>query len=426
VTDKSDQRDWVLTSEFEPTELLSGVHLVPTQGNGLAVETERGIVVVDGGPGGPVTQQMIAHVRAITDGPVRAIAYSHGHLGYNSGVGEWQQHLADAGMPPADLIAHRNCIARYDRYRRTHDLQVWLASWQFPKASRKALEGSLTLTDPSTVFDTEFVLDDPQRPIQLRWSPSETDDSIAVWLPEQKVLWGGPTVISGFPNIGTPFRTLRLTQRWIDSLEALIALDAEILVPEFGPLTVGAADVRERLTTTADALRWLIEETTERMNRGMSDVEIIHDLTYPSEWADHAYLVPDYGNPDYVVRDIFREQNGWWTSRNITDLHPATPDAAALAVLSAVDPATVLRLAEELIGSGEHQLALHVLDLLAGAPGDADYLVTARKLKGDCAESLARACPTFVSRSIYFGAARLHRAGLRRMSEAPEGPSAIN
>ena len=426
MTDKATRKDAILVVDFEPYELAESVHLVPTQGNGLAIETDQGVVVVDGGPGGPVTQQMIAQVREFSDSPVRAIAYSHGHLGYNSGVGEWQQHLADAGLPPADLIAHRNCVTRYDRYRQTHDLQLWLASWQFPKASRNALEGSLTLTDPTSVFDDRLLLDDPHRPIELLWSPSETDDAIAVWLPEQKILWGGPTVISGFPNIGTPFRTLRLTQRWIDSLESLIALDAEILVPEFGPIVTGAAEVRKRLASTADALRWLVEETTERMNRGMSDVEIIHDLEYPPEWADLDHLAANYGNPDYVVRDLFREQNGWWTSRNITDLHPAAPDDAALAVLSAVDPATILRRAEELMDASEHQLALHVLDLLAGAPGDEEYLRKARQLKGDCADHLARSCPTFVSRSIYFGAARLHHAGLRRMSEAPEGPSAIS
>lgn len=425
MADKVNRKDAILIADFQPYELADGVHLVPTQGNGLVVETDQGVVVVDGGPGGPVTQQMITHVGELSDGPVRAIAYSHGHLGYNSGVGEWQQHLADAGLPPAELVGHRNCVTRYDRYRQTHDLQLWLASWQFPKASRTALEGSLALTDPTTVFDDGLVLDDPRRPIELLWSPSETDDAIAVWLPEQKILWGGPTVISGFPNIGTPFRTLRLTQRWIDSLESLVALEAEILVPEFGEVVTGATEVRERLVSTADALRWLVEETTERMNRGMSDVEIIHDLEYPSAWADQAHLAPDYGNPDYVVRDLFREQNGWWTSRNVTDLHPAAPDDAALAVLSAVEPVTVLRRAEELMDAGEHQLALHVLDLLADAPGDEEYLMKARQLKGDCAERLARSCPTYVSRSVYFGAAKLHRAGLRRMSEAPGGPSSI-
>ena len=85
----------------------------------------------------------------------------------------------------------------------------------------------------------------------------------------------------------------------------------------------------------------------------------------------------------------------------------------------------VLARAQELHAQGQHQLALHVVDLIAQAPGGDDVLVAARQLKGDCADALARDCPTFVSRSIYFGAARLHRANLRRASEAPDGPGAL-
>lgn len=421
-TDKK-QRDSILMAEFEPYALAEGVHLVPTQGNGLVVETDQGLVLVDGGPGGSVTRRMIECTTAIADRPIRAIIYSHGHLGYNSGVDEWQAHLEQAGHPPADLIAHRNVVARYRRYRDTHDLQLWLASWQFPRATRAGLEGSLTLVDPTRVFDEELRLDDPNRPVVARYSPSETDDSIHVWLPEQGILWGGPAVINGFPNIGTPFRTLRLTQRWIDSLEDMISLSADVLIPEFGPIVTGADAVRDRLVITADALRWMVAEVTDRMNRGLNDVEIIHDLEYPAEWAEVEYLGANYGNPDYVVRDLYREQNGWWTSRNVTDLHPAAPDDAAAAVLSAVDPERVVARARELLEAGEPQLALHVIDLVAGAPGDDAILLDARQVKADCAERLARSCPTFVSRSLYFGAAKLHRAGLRRASEAPDGPA---
>ena len=45
------------------------------------------------------------------------------------------------------------------------------------------------------------------------WVPSETDDALAVWLPETRVLYGGAaTPGDAIPNIGTPLRTQRLTR----------------------------------------------------------------------------------------------------------------------------------------------------------------------------------------------------------------------
>ena len=115
-----------------------------------------------------------------------------------------------------------------------------------------------------------------------------------------------------------------------------------------------------------------------------------------------------------------------FTSTSLGVLTGDVSDAAiAAAVLSAVDPAVVVERAKALMADEEWQLALHVLDLVAGAAGDDPLLVEARTLKGDCAAALGKACPTFVSRSIYKGAAMLHHAGLRRASEAPDGPGAL-
>ncbi len=426
VNQPTKKRAGILDVSFEPLTIVDGVHLVATQGNGLVVETEQGAVIVDAGAGGGSTERMIRDVRSLTSQRLRAIVYSHGHVGYNAGVPLWLDDATTRGDAPPDRIGHANAIRRYDRYRETFDLQLLLNSWQFPRAERSSLEAGLIFHDPNVTFEDRFVLDDAERPIEVFASPSETDDAIAIWLPKQRLLYGGPAVINGFPNIGTPLRIQRLTRRWIETLETMIALDAQILVPEFGPVVEGADAVRSRLTTTADALRWLEHEVIERLNRGMTDVEIIHDLPDPGDLFDHPHLASNYGSPDYVVRDIAREHGGWWTSKNATDLHPAHPDAAASAVLAAVDPSAAIEAAQRHADNGEWQLALHVIDLVAMAPGDSDVLTVARRLKADCCEALARSTDPFVSRSLYFGSARLLRAGKRRWSEAPDGLDALD
>ncbi|MFV0524201.1 MAG: alkyl sulfatase dimerization domain-containing protein [Acidimicrobiales bacterium] len=418
------ERAAILIVAFDPYTITDGVHVVATQGNGVVVEQSDGLVLVDAGPGAGPTERMIADVRSLTDAPVKAITYSHGHIGYNAGVPQWRAHNAERGDAPPDLIAQANAPVRLDRYQRTRPLQLLLNSWQFQAATREALEVGLDIEPPTVTFGDRYRLDDPVVPIEVFAAPSETDDSIALWLPEQKILYGGPAVISGFPNVGTPLRTLRLTERWIATLDALLALDAEILIPEFGAVVRGADEVRLRLTRTADALRWLVDEVMGRMNRGMLDVEIIHDLPPAPDYFDEPYLKDNYGAPDYVVRDLFREQNGWWVTRNPTDLHPAHPDEAAAAVRAAVDADTVLAAARDHIDAGRLQVALHVLDLLALAPGDDEPVQQARRLKAECCDALARQTAPFVSRSLYRGSARLLRTGRTRWSQAPDGLAA--
>ena len=88
--------------------------------------------------------------------------------------------------------------------------------------------------------------------------PSEVDDAIVLWFPEEGVLYGGAVTPGDMiPNVGTPLRTQRYTIPWADSLDRMRALDASVLVTEFGPVIDDPAAIRERLGKTSEALRWL-------------------------------------------------------------------------------------------------------------------------------------------------------------------------
>ncbi|MEZ5649510.1 MAG: alkyl sulfatase dimerization domain-containing protein [Burkholderiaceae bacterium] len=387
--------------------VLPGIHILAAQGNALAVETAQGVVLMDSGPGGRVTARMITELRSLTAAPVVAICYSHGHLGYNDGAGDWLAHNAERGDPAPRLVAHANCNRRYARYRETLGLQRGLASIQFP-----GLEVSFSMVDATVEFHDRLALVDGARRVELLWVPAETDDTIAMWLPDDRVLYAGAAFPgTTIPNIGTPLRTQRFTVRWAESLERMAALGAQCLVQEFGPVIEGEDAVRERLLDTAQVLRWLRAEVVERMNRGMSEREILADIRFPPQWRERSYLKARYGAPEYNVRDLYREENGWW-DRNPTSLHPASPAAAAAAVRDALGtPDRVLAHAAALRDRGETQLALHVVDLLALCEDDEPITREARQLKAALCRARAQEVEPYVSKALYQSSAELLEAG---------------
>jgi uncharacterized sulfatase len=157
----------------------------------------------------------------------------------------------------------------------------------------------------------------------------------------------------------------------------------------------------------AEGLRYLKREVIKRMNQGMTDVEILHDITYPPELFDQPWTKPVYGCPDMIVRDIYRSENGWW-DRNPTNLHPVRPNLAARAIFEAIgDHKRVLEKVKRLMDSGEIQLALHVVDLLALAPGEESEIWEAKKLKSELLHLKSKEVPSIVSTNLYLSHADL-------------------
>ncbi|MFH8620193.1 alkyl sulfatase dimerization domain-containing protein [Streptomyces sp. NPDC017979] len=403
---KATDTDIPLAHDIEVEDVAPGVFTIGGAGRSLVVETPDGLLLVDAGATRPMVQEMQRTLRARTGAPVRWIVYSHGHLGYNYGVGLWLKEAEQLGHPRPVIVAHENLVRRYRRYAETTGLQNHINALQF-RGAVPTLE-RLPLTYPDLTYTGSYTVHaGPDRTVQLLWAPSETDDATAVWLPEEKVLYGGAAVIDAIPNVGTPLRTLRDPVRWADTLDRLAALGAQVLVPEFGPVARGREAVDAWLREPAAVLRWLRREVVERMNRGMTVGAILHDIDYPDGMFDKPWLKETYGHRDYLVRDVYRSENGWWEERNPTSLHPAHPDAAATAIADAItDKQAVLDHATQLHDQGHTQEALHVIDLLALAPADHPHHTAARTLKRHLCAALAEQSTSYISQSIYANAAR--------------------
>ena len=407
MTEIETQSKKILTGTEGFKAITKGVFILPGQGNALAVETDDSVVLMDCGGGGRMSANMIKLLRDQTDKAVTAICYSHGHLGYNDGASDWLTHNQARDDTAPLLIAHVNCQRRYRRYRETLGLQTILAQMQFP-----GLPIRFNLVDPNLTFNDRISLPTKGRRIELLHVPSETDDCIAMWLPDDGILYAGAAFPgTTIPNIGTPLRSQRFTLRWAESLDMMAALKPTTLVQEFGPVITDPADIQKRLTKTAALLRWFRDQVVTKMNLGLSEAEILQDMKYPDDLQELDYLKARYGAPEYIVRDLYRQENGWW-SRNPTDLHPADNGAAGDAVMRAASGTeSIAGYAEHLETTGETQLALHVIDLIANAGTVNDDVLEARKIKARLCRKRAKEVRPYVSKALYNSSADLLEKG---------------
>ena len=381
-----------------------GVYTLGGQGNSLVVDLGESLLLVDAGPGGDITDNMIAQLRESLDKPVSHIVYSHGHMGYNNGVRKWLDHAAQRGEPVPEIVAHANLPVRYRRYRETAGLQAYTNTRQF-RSPYPAAPPEHWFRMPGMTYRKRLALQGSARSVVLLHAPSETDDGTAVWIPESRVLYGSNAFIKTCPNAGSPYRILRDPTHWIATLEVFSALEPAVLIPEFGKPLTDEAEIDEALSVPAQAMRYLHTEVVARMNDGMGIDDIVHDVPLPDTLFKNRFMKPSYGCAEFIMRDIWRSENGWW-NRNPTDLHPARPVDVASAVRRAIgDPQLVLDRARALQAAGEWQLALHVIDLLAADPSNDAFAQEARQIKAQLCEAREKTVTSVVSRHLYLSSA---------------------
>lgn len=392
-----------LAGSHQLVDLAPGMFGQQQAGWLVTVETRLGLVQIDTGD---QPRESLAAIRARTDAPFTDVVFSHGHQRYNLGCAEWViDCVRTAGRVPR-VIAQENLPARQDRYMETNGLQNRIIERQFRYPVGSLQGRRFHFIRPTHTFSDRFVIETPGRTIELLAAPSETDDALAAWIPEDRVLYGGPGCIPFLPNVGSPQRTVRDPLRWAGTLDRLAALPAETLICEFGEPLRGAVLIGDYLASTAAALRWCHRAVVELMNEGRNIAEIVNTVRPDPEVFDRPWLAEGYTAFEHVLRDVYRGQFGWWEDLNPTSLHPAAPRDVAREIRAAVsDPQLVLERARHLRDAGELRLALHVVDLLALGEGADPATVEARTLKAELCRLAAAADRSYVTQSLYLNAA---------------------
>jgi len=402
----------------ELSELAADLAIVESFSHSVAFDSGDGLVCFDSS-GVHTGQAVVAALKSWRADRISHLVYTHGHADH---VGGSTYFAPDEPT----VIGHRNVATRLDRYDFTNNWNLIINSRQFGgipgemNLSIGEAEGGApvdvadarrflprTTLRPSETFELDHSMHVGDTDIELHHARGETDDHLWAWLPERKWIMAGDFVIWNFPNAGNPQKVQRYPVEWAVALREMIAAGPELLVPAHGLPIAGATRIARVLGDIATALENLVADVIAMMNEGSTLDAIIHTVSVPSETLAKPYLRPLYDEPEFVIRNIWRQFGGWWDGA-ASRLKPS-PDAdvaTAIAELSGGADALIRR-AQQAVADNDLRLACHLADL-AGWASPSDPAIHAAR--ADVYIERRKAEPSLMSKGIFMAAARESQA----------------
>ncbi len=404
-----------VTEELVPVE--DDVAVVESFSHCWAVDAGEGLVCWDAS-GVQSGTKVVEALRGWSDLPVDRLVYTHGHVDHVGGSGAFVADAERRGDRRPTFVAHEAVPARFERYHETSGWNVAINRRQFGgirDRDRFGMGGDVPRFLHADVAEPDELVGDRgsftvgDRTFELRHARGETDDHVWGWEAERRTAYTGDFVCWMFPNAGNPQKVQRYPIEWARAMRDMLAAGVERVYPAHGLPIVGRQRCETVLGDVADALEHLADHTLELMNEGATIDEIIHVVRVPDRLADRPWLAPQYDEPEFVVRNVYRQFGGWWDG-NPANLKPAPESAVAAEVvrLAGSIEALVDR-ALELVEAGDLRLACHLVQMAVAAEPAHEG---AQRARADVFWHRRAAERSLMSKGVYAAAARESEAAL--------------
>src|SRR5678809_300522 len=176
------------------------------------------VMVIDTQATPVMAQDVIRHIRTVTDKPIEYVVLSHYHA---------VRVLGASGNRPKHIIASRDT---YDLIAERGEADMKSEIERFPRLFR-AVESVPGLTWPTIVFDRRMTLMLGKLRVEImQLGRGHTRGDTVVWLPRERILFSGDLV----EYEATPYTGDAYLADWPDSLDNIAALQPQKLVPGRG------------------------------------------------------------------------------------------------------------------------------------------------------------------------------------------------
>jgi glyoxylase-like metal-dependent hydrolase (beta-lactamase superfamily II) len=235
------------------------------------------VMVIDTQATPVMAQDVIRHIRGVTDKPIKYVLMSHYHAVRVLGASAYQPQQIIASQDTYDLIVERGAQDMKSEIER------------FPRLFQ-AVETIPGLTWPTLTFKGEMTVWLGKLEVRLlQLGRGHTKGDTVAWLPQQKILFSGDLVEFD----ATPYAGDAYFKDWPQTLDNIAALNPAALVPGRGAALTTSQMVQAGLAGT----RAFVSDLYASVRAGAAagkDLRTIYKET-------HAALKPKYGQ--WVIFD---------------------------------------------------------------------------------------------------------------------------
>ena len=311
---------------------------------------DDGIIIVDPGQTMPGSRQIRAEFEKITNKPVKAVIYTHGHGDHTNGSRAFVDEGADvqiwarssfgserarmqeagirAGVRPVntqgfDLRPEQKIgigiAIPPDRRPAGNMMRDGMRGRQ--QTGRRPQRGALPPTHKFSEARKELEIAGVK--LELVAAPGETADQLYVWLPDHKVVFAGDNFYKSWPNVYPLRGTARRSAKdWYESIDKMLQEGPDHVVGgHTRPILNNATEV---LTNYRDAIRFVYEETIQGAAEYLTPDELVASIQLPAHLRELDYLGDYYGSVEGTIRDVYAQNFGWFDGNPLT-LHRESP-----------------------------------------------------------------------------------------------------
>ena len=218
-------------------ELAEGVFALTAEGdpNSGVVIGDDSVLVIDARATPVMAKELVAHIRKVTDKPIRHVLLTHYHAVRVLGVAGYEERV---NVIASDVT--REMIVERGQQDMDSEIQ------RFPRLFR-ARETVPGLTWPNVVFHERMTLWLGSREVQIiHAGRGHTRGDTIAWLPKERVMFSGDLVEFG----ATPYCGDAHYGDWPATLDRLAALEPAVLVPGRGEALTSPEQVGRGLAET--------------------------------------------------------------------------------------------------------------------------------------------------------------------------------